>query len=280
MLLLSLYLCKNKHISAPDFNLMSICVNFCVLNTGTIFEKIDSYISVPVRRQMWRGKNLGNVITQEQWDAIDSGSFKDIFVGDYWYINGHKWRIMDIDYWYGTVGVRINPEHHVVIVPDEIIGNITSMNDTDTTDGAYTGSKMYQTGLKDTVDYIYNLFGKDHILVYKDLLTSSVSNGHPSNGGWYDCKVELMNEPMVYGSYIMSAGGDGSFISHRYTVSKTQLAGFKLSPVNIMTAGYQSYWLRDIVSSRNFAAVSSDGVANAYGATALSGVRPVFGIHG
>ena len=48
MLLLSLYLCKNKHISAPDFNLMSICVNFCVLNTGMEVGFTYNQATVPV----------------------------------------------------------------------------------------------------------------------------------------------------------------------------------------------------------------------------------------
>ena len=48
-------------------------------------------------RNIFRGKNLGSAVTEEQKTAIQSGTFDDLFVGDYWEIDGVKWRIVDMD---------------------------------------------------------------------------------------------------------------------------------------------------------------------------------------
>lgn len=44
-------------------------------------------------------KNLGSVVTAEQKTNIQNGTFKGFFLGDYWTIGGHNWRIVDFNYW-------------------------------------------------------------------------------------------------------------------------------------------------------------------------------------
>lgn len=44
-----------------------------------------------------RGKNLGSVITDEQLAAIRDGTYKDIYPGDYWLINGRKYIVVHLD---------------------------------------------------------------------------------------------------------------------------------------------------------------------------------------
>lgn len=66
-----------------------------------------------------RGNNLGSSYTVEQKAAIAAGTFEDIYVGDYWELNGKKYRVADIDTFY----LQGNPQesnHHVVIMPDEL----------------------------------------------------------------------------------------------------------------------------------------------------------------
>ena len=105
---------------------------------------------------------------------------------------------------------------------------------------------------------------------------NAVSAGAPSARAWVDSSVELMNEPMVYGSYIHTAGSNGSTIVARYTTDKTQLALFRLNPMAINNRDF--YWLRDVVSAAAFAYVYYNGTAN-YGSPSTSlGVRPVFPI--
>ena len=112
------------------------------------------------------------------------------------------------------------------------------------------------------------------VLTHRDLLVNAVTNGYPSAGSWYDSSVELPNEIMMYGSYVHTPAGDGSTVPYRYTINKKQLALAAMAPkyVNIRA----TYWLRDVVSSADFALVGVYGRANYDGASNFRGVRPVF----
>jgi hypothetical protein len=113
------------------------------------------------RSSIYRGKYLGDTYTNEQKQAIANGSFDDLFVGDYWTINGVNWRIADFDYYY-NIGDTNFTKHHVIIVPDTILYN-AQMNSTNSTSGAYTGSKMYTTNLNNARAMLDNAFGSSFI---------------------------------------------------------------------------------------------------------------------
>lgn len=49
---------------------------------------------------VYRGKALGTSVTSEQWAAIKAGTFKDLYLGDYWSIGGVDYIIAAFDYWY------------------------------------------------------------------------------------------------------------------------------------------------------------------------------------
>ena len=135
---------------------------------------------------------------------------------------------------------------------------------------------MYKTGLNQAKATINNAFGAAHVLSHRELLVNAVTNGRPSNHAWYDSTVELMNEPMVYGSYIFTPACDGTVISYRYTIDKSQLALFALRPDLICNRAY--WWLRDVVSGAYFAYVHWNGGASCHYASDALGVRPAFGI--
>src|SRR5690554_4023945 len=90
---------------------------------------------------IYRGKYLGSTVTTEQYTAISSGTFTDLYIGDYWTINGINWRIAAFNY-YRNTGDSLIPGNHIVVVPDQSLYSHV-MNDTNTTEGGYTGSKMY-----------------------------------------------------------------------------------------------------------------------------------------
>lgn len=224
-------------------------------------------------RNIYRGKSLGSAVTDAQKAAISSGSFDDLFIGDYWTINGVQWTIADMDYWWHT-GDSDFAIHHLVIVPaSQLYAGV--MNDTNITNGGYVGSKMYLSGLDDAKAKATAAFGS-MVKTHREYLTNAVSNGYASAGAWYDSTVELMNEPMVYGSYLQTQANYGGNIGCRYTVDKTQLALFRLSPMAISIR--QNYWLRDIVASASFAYVSYNGDASFNYASISLGVRPAFAI--
>ncbi len=229
--------------------------------------------SAEMHRMVFRGKNLGTSLSTEQKAHIQDGSFEDLWLGDYWVINGINWRIVDFDYWYNT-GDTAFTQHHLVVMPNTILYS-AQMNATDVTTGAYVGSLMYTSNLKNAKTLINSAFGSA-VLTHREYLTNAVTSGYPSGGAWFDSNVELPNEIMIYGSLVFTPAGNGTIVVNRYTIDKTQLALFSVAPkfANIRA----SYWLRDVVSAANFARVDGGGNATNHSASASVGVRPVFAI--
>lgn len=239
--------------------------------TDAATDMMEKVLHADMHANIYRGKNLGTSVTAEQKAAIQNGTFKGLYVGDYWVIGGVTWRIADMDYFYNC-GDTAFTKHHLVIVPDTSLYN-AQMNPTNTTAGGYVGSAMYTENLEQAKTKIQEAFG-ELVLTHRDYLCNAVESGHASGGAWYDSKVELMNEVMVYGCFIRAAMGTGSVVVSNYTTAKKQLSLFRLNPKMLNRRIY--FWLRDVVSSTNFAFVSASGVASSDIANNFDGVRPYF----
>lgn len=222
---------------------------------------------------IYRGKNLGSSVTNAQYSAISSGTFDDLYIGDYWSINGVNYRIAGFDYYY-RCGDNDFTKHHVVLVPDTQLYT-HCMNDTNTTEGGYVGSKMYKEGLEQAKKTIKAAF-PNHVATHRIYLTNAVTNGRPSGGAWFDSEVDLMTEAMLYGCRHYSPMNNGVDIPTNYTVERGQLPLFHLAP-NFIHANRQTwFWLRDVVSAAAFADASDGGGADCRAASGAGGVRPAF----
>ena len=242
-----------------------------------IDDAIDSVLSsgAGAHNAIYRGKNLGASVTAEQYAAIAAGTFDDLYISDYWTIGGVNYRIAAFDYYYRS-GNNINiTTHHVTLVPDTALYSHV-MNDTNTTNGGYIGSKMKTSGLDQAVTTINNAFGSAHILTRRELFTNAVSNGKPSGGSWYNSTVDLMTEQNVYGSRFFAPAADGTTIPYQYVVDKSQYPLFAFRPDLI--SNRTLYWMRDVVSADGFALVYGGGYAAYYAASHVCGVRPAFSI--
>lgn len=246
--------------------------NKAIAAEDALFAMLDGFAPVELRRVLFRGKNLGTALTAVQKAAIKDGSFKGMFLGDYWSIGGRIWRIVDMDYWYNC-GDTAFTSHHLVIMPDEALYN-AQMNTTNVTTGGYVGSAMYKSNLANAKTIVNAAF-QGSVLTHREYLCNAVANGRPSGGAWFDSSIELPNEPMMYGHPHFSPTSDGSTVPSIYTISKTQLALFMVCPRFIVNRSYNQ-WLRDVVSSAYFAFVVNFGDADCYLASDSYGVRPVF----
>ena len=257
-----------------------------ILNEIRMLEKkVDSWgvdpesvVGSGAHNSVYRGKDLGSVVTDAQWEAIKYGTFNDLYIGDFWTINGVTYRIAAFDYYLRT-GDTDMTTHHVTIVPDETLYN-GRMNGTDVTTGGYVGSDMYKTGLDQAKTIINTAFGSGHVLKHRQLLCNAVSNGKPSGISWYDSTVELMSEQNVYGGKIFCAGNDGSTVPALHTIDKSQYPLFSFRPDLI--SGRNWFWLRDVVTDSRFAVVDTGGASGytlAYGSYSTIGVRPSFSIY-
>ena len=224
---------------------------------------------------VYRGKNLGDHVTAEQFAEISSGRFRDLYLGDYWSIGGVIYIIVGFDYWLST-GDTLCTKHHAAVMPQNNLYT-AAMNETNTAEGGYVGSQMYKTGLDQAKQTFTNAFGAAHILNHREWLVNAVNNGKPSGGGWFDSTIELPNEIMMYGSHIFAPASDGGTIPQNYTVCKAQLPLFQLAPQYSFTRASWC-WLRDVVSVTAFADVGSDGSAGYNYASYVAGVRPIVGI--
>ena len=218
---------------------------------------------------IYRGKNLGTSVTAEQYTAISSGKFTDLYIGDYWVINGVTYRIAAFDYYYNCGDTNFT-KHHVVIVPDTSLYK-AQMNTSNVTTGGYTGSAMYKSNLAQAKTTIKAAFGSAHVLTKRELLTNAVNGNTPSGWAWFDSDVELMNEVQAYGSVAWGAhdgngynvaSGDGQFPLFMFDRTKLH--------------NREDYWLRDVSSATAFSGVGNGGHAAYASASSSLGVRPAF----
>ena len=218
---------------------------------------------------IYRGKNLGTSVTAAQYAAISSGKFTDLYIGDYWVINGVIYRIAAFDYYYNCGDTNFT-KHHVVLVPDTSLYE-AQMNTSNVTTGGYTGSAMYKSNLAQAKTTIKAAFGSAHVLTKRELLTNAVNGNTPSGWAWFDSDVELMNEVQVYGSVAWGAhdgngynvaSGDGQFPLFMFDRTKLH--------------NREDYWLRDVSSATYFSFVLNSGLASNSFASNSLGVRPAF----
>lgn len=223
---------------------------------------------------IYRGKNLGTSVTSVQYDEIDAGTFKDLYIGDYWEINGITYRIAAFDYYINSGDTVLLTTHHIVLVPDKT-QTYGVMNNTVSTSTGYVGSDMYKTNLNETKSLIRNSFGSSHILTYRNWFSSASSSGIPSSGSWYDTDINLMSEQQVYGSNLFSPTTTPEHgIPKKYTPDKTQFPLFLFEP-KLLSCG-TDYYLRDIIDSSHYAYIGYDGNASAGSTNVSRMIRPYF----
>ena len=225
--------------------------------------------SIPFHNAYPRCKYLGTAITDAQNTAIKNRTYDDLFIGDYWTINGVNWRIVAIDYYF-NVGDTNFDKGNIIVMPDTVLYD-AQMNTTNTTAGAYHGSLMRTQNLNNARVIAQNAFGS-HLANHRILLTNAVDASGPSGWGWYDSDgVELPNEVQIYGTRVWGSALKGFDVA----TQKQQFPLLALAPQFVNTR--QTYWLQDVSShsvSSIFALVYPDGTAASGHASVSLGVRP------
>lgn len=230
------------------------------------------YKNAGAHNSIYRGKYLGSSVTDEQYTAISAGTFEDLYVGDYWTIDGVNWRIAALDY-YLNCGDTQFTNHHAVIVPDTNL-DTSYLAPSASTDGAYSTPSTYYTEVLSTAKTTINgAFGSSHILSHRIYIASQVTDGKESYAIWTDSTIDLMNIAMVAGHGMNRPVSDGSTVPPGYC-EKTQLPMFALNPSLICNRS--AWWLRDVITSSYFANVTADGSISANAANNTFGIRPAF----
>jgi hypothetical protein len=240
-----------------------------ISETGTTVFQNSGY-----HNSIYRGKDISaNEADGSMYTNIANGTFDNIFVGDYFNktVNGQNYvfQVLGCD-------IKMNRgdaaliKHHIVVMPATSFGSY-KMNDTNTTDGGYVGSKMYTDVLPVWAGYLSNAFGS-HLITSRELLANATSSGVPSGWSWFNSTVNLMTVEEVL--------GHGTFgISHyeyyfNIGISYGQLPLFRLSPDKICKR--YTYWLRNIPQSTLFSMVSSEGYVHVMPASYSLELQPYF----
>lgn len=245
---------------------------------------------------IFRGKRLnpGNTVQErsqkltEVANAIQSGDFSDIYLGDYFTVTinyklpgestvrgeGATLMVASIDPYYG-IGDTPLQQHHVALVPRN--GRISSydayMNSTNSTEGGYAGSYMhttvlpcYETALRGALN--------DRLIPHRVMLSTGIGSTLPSMGGlgrtgaansvaWSTVYLSLMSEIQVYGTTIFS--------SSAYDVGAENQ---KFQVFNFIRPRGADFWLSSINDSSRFCRCGSLGQAAAATASNASAVNP------
>lgn len=264
---------SNKLIFNPSTG--NLGVN--ILNGVTIRDITNN---AGFHNSIYRGKSLGTSVSADQYAQISAGTFDDMFIGDYWTIsttiNGTT---TDINYVIAGFDYYINPyrntEHHLILVPSDIIGT-ARMCDTDTTyPQGYFASEMYQTTLPAYKTGIQNAFGSSHTYYVYRFYPALISPvGQAIRQGYVnDDYLFFMSEAMVSGSGVWSTSG------YEAMADRTILPLFALNPASAVLS--TTYWLMTVASPTQFSTVTPTGaVGFATASTSAVGIRPAFVIYG
>lgn len=239
----------------------------------------------PTHNNVFRGQNLG-ALNATHIANIQNGSFHDMFIGDYFSINGSNYVIAGINQKH-LHGDNAPLGNHLLLMPDRFSkledgtvlrpdGKTTHyMNDTDTTAGGFAGTKLYTTIMPSIQKRLEADFG-NNLLSFREVVSTHVDDsGAPDQAEWRDAKLGIPNEVMIYGSILNGNNKNGSWSN--IGDDNVQLPLFRLSPDELINHKDWSFWLRDICSASSFANMSAYGDASKGSASySGTGVRAFF----
>ena len=180
----------------------------------------------------FRGANLGSSLTEAQLRSINNGSFKNLYLGDYWIINGIRWRIIDFNYFHGY-------QNHVVVAPDRGLTMAAFQPGTRHRMQHYFGStirKVYSAD-KNISDPIKNFINREvggykgEILQYYDYLVNGINTatGEPNQQRLVKVGVELMTVSQYLGlTSPLTHSSHGSHLTLYYEKWPRQFKMFNL----------------------------------------------------
>lgn len=242
-----------------------------------IFDVLDEIATVEMRRSIWRGKNLGSEVTEEQYNEIQNGTFKGLFLGDYWEMQRTndiypiKMQIVDFDYWYKTKATNkeVVNQHHVVIMPDTPI--MYTAVDYESNNNNYYNTLLGNTMIIQAKDEIRDMFGATN---YKIFLTRY--ERIDMSGDFVFTDVDIPTEPMIFGSYIFSSKSD-------YIYDNKQLSAFRICYELMRNANAANnnigIWLRNRAEETgDFTMIDKSGRPSYDSKSNINAIRPIFGL--
>ena len=231
------------------------------------------------KNRIYRGKFLGNEVTDDQGETIRLGEFKDMFLGDYWIIDDRVYEIGAFNYpgYYRlSENGRTYPESgkSLTLVGyrfNDIDGTSPILMNTErTTEGGFLGSHVYEEILPYINDNILiPTFTNSHLLTTMVVLTNAVDSttGNITGATYtYDDISCIPDEIQAYGTRHCSVPTASTYLGRTGSGQPSQLPlyKFRYPAAYRSTDGslkYHRNWLRDPVNGNRFAAINQYGDA-------------------
>ena len=208
------------------------------------------------------------------YDGLSLGNYITINDGLY----NTDWMIAGFDYYKGKGGSTDNGYGMLIIPRTYLVGNNQStwpMHSSNTTEGGFVGSTMYNSTLPSVASQIRSLIG-DHCVTISIGLTNSVNTGlSKPNGltgaaidiGWYSKWVTLPSEYQIFGNSVfgnaLEGGCDNIKIPVFNFIKHTEYARV-------------DFWLRNVATSTAYSYASQSGDCWYADASRYMYLRPIF----
>ena len=219
-----------------------------------------------------------------QAHGIDDKSYKDLYLGDYFKIQDGTynavWMVAHFNYHYIPERPDGYGQKGVILIPRVPLDGDISMNATNTTENGYIESLGHTVSCAGVATALSPILGS-YLLNTRILLSSEVDTTVSSMAGggitggttsyaWSAGQCVLPNEIQIYGTT--------AWTSSAYDIGEAneKLAVFNF--INQSEYAYHDFWLRNVVSSTQFALSGAGGSANAHNAHAAHGFRPLIQI--
>lgn len=232
-----------------------------------------SFASRPeIHNQIFRGKHLGDRMTNAQQQAIKTGSFDDLWLGDYWVRNNVRYTIAGFNYWLGQAGIT---NSHVVILARGLFDSVkfSTGNMTDVRTTYIISNVVNVTALNRFVD----VFGSDKIMSRPhNYVNHFDGSGVPDNVATDSVKMSLMQPGML------STAGVGAIIRSNYTINNFN--DTMILPLFLAKPDWRNttsnHWLNYVFSNGHAAVISTIGAISAVNVTSTAACYPIAAVMG
>lgn len=239
----------------------------------------------------YRGKDLTDYTNDELHEMVSSGTFRDIYPGDYFdrtmgafsasatgsdnqsvtFTRSQgtvRFYVAHLNYLNHTGNTDFGNVNHAILIAN--IGS-SKMNATNTTGTGYPSCALAKILNSDTVVNAFKgSLGSNYVKTgWKDLLPNSVGTvrGETKANGWdwVTQNIRLLNEQAVYGKREWSSQFDSGILRDQFAIFRG----------NKYVVGRVDWWLSSVYMSTDFCMVHGDGSANAGSASNSRVVVPL-----
>lgn len=225
-----------------------------------------------IHNQIFRGKSLGDRITNAQQQAIKNGTFDDLWLGDYWTRNNVRYTIAGFNYWLGQPGIQNN---HLVVLARDLFDSVQF--NTGPISKTVTSSIVASTMNLVALNRFSEVFGSDKIMTRAhQYVTAFDAQTVPSVAQQYMVKISLMQPPMI------SSSGVGAMVAQNYTIN--MFNDTMILPLFLAKPDWRNtltnHWLNYLYGPNHAAVFGTTGTISALPVTSRAACYPIAAVMG